>query len=275
MLAKLNIFSETLKFPTDLYVMVPTPVSDDYINGRETNYLKPDVKFQLLYLLHGAYGNHSDWLRYTNIERYAREHKLVVVMPDASNSFYQNMYYGSAYLSYLTDELPRVMQQMFPVSLKRENTFVAGLSMGGYGAVRSAFERPDLFGYCASLSGALDIVSLINETAGDRYGNGITDVFKWNNIFEHPDQVAGSDADLLFLIKKRMQEGKMLPAVCQMIGREDFLYRQNRAMKEKMEAMGVELHYREYEGTHDWEFWDHHIQDVLRWLPLTNNPVME
>ena len=123
---------------------LPTPNGDLYQRLRQAG--TPMV------FLHGAYGDYSDWARLTGIERYAQAHKIAVVMPSADNSFYQDMYRGGKYLTYFTRELPDYIARLFPVSTKREDTFVAGLSMGGYGAVRVAFEMPERFGAAASLS---------------------------------------------------------------------------------------------------------------------------
>ena len=154
---QVNFFSPTLRFGTDVNVVIPTPNSDELMNHKDTSYFHTGAKYQVLYLLHGAYGDYSDWMRLTSIEKYAQNHKIAVVMPSASNSFYQDMYRGSQYLTYLTEELPEFIESLFPVSRKRENTFVAGLSMGGYGAWRLALQKPEQYACAASLSGAVDI----------------------------------------------------------------------------------------------------------------------
>jgi len=110
---------------------------------------------KVLYLLHGLSDDASAWPRYTNIEILAREHGLVVVMPSAGRSFYADMANGQAYFSYITEELPAWLAAIFRISSARENTYIAGLSMGGYGAFKAAFLRPDLYTAACSLSGVL------------------------------------------------------------------------------------------------------------------------
>ncbi|HNW86117.1 MAG TPA: alpha/beta hydrolase family protein [Candidatus Limiplasma sp.] len=266
-----NFFSSTLCFNTDIHVFIPTPNSDELLNRKKSDYLQHGVKFQVLYLLHGAYGDATDWMRLTSIEKYAQEHKLAVVMPSASNSFYQNMYCGSDYLTYLTDELPAVVQALFPVSRKRENTFVAGLSMGGYGAVKLAMERPRQYAACASLSGAIDLEAVMEQT---KHGN-LAAPFRWDALFERPDNVPGSDADLFALIRKRLAQGEMLPRVFQSCGTEDFIYAANVSARDKLKALGVDITYEEHPGIHDWDYWDTHIQRALNWMRLANEPVTE
>lgn len=267
---QMNFFSPTLCFNTDINVFIPTPNSDELLNLKRSDYLHEGSRFQVLYLLHGAYGDYTDWMRLTSIEKYAQEHKLAVVMPSASNSFYQNMRYGSDYLTYLTEELPKVVQSIFPVSRKRENTFVAGLSMGGYGAVKLAMEKPEQYAACASLSGAIDLSAVMEAARG-----GLNTPFRWDELFENPDAVGGSDADLFALIEKRLAQGTVLPRIFQSCGTEDFIYPANVSARRKLEALGVDLTYEEHPGIHDWNYWDTHIQRALDWMDLNGDAVRE
>lgn len=266
-----NFFSPVLNHNTDINVFVPTPNSDEILNHKAADYFEEGDKFQTLYLLHGAYGDYSDWYRLTSIEKYAQAHKLAVVMPSVSNSFYQDMYRGSAYLTYMLEELPAFVKSIFPVSEKREDTFVAGLSMGGYGAVKLAFEKPEQYGACASLSGAVDIVKCMEMTENKT----VEGPFLWSAIFERPGELEGSDADLFALAKKRISEGRKLPKLYQTVGTEDFIYEANLSAKAKWEEMGTDFTFEEYPGIHDWDFWDAYIQRVLEWLPLKNDSVKE
>ena len=264
-----NFFSPVLNFNTDINVFIPTPNSDEILNNEKSDYFKDGYKFQVLYLLHGAYGDYSDWTRLTSIEKYAQNHKIAVVTPSVSNSFYQDMHRGTAYLTYLLDELPAFVKSIFPISEKREDTFVAGLSMGGYGAVKLAFERPEQFAACASLSGAIDILAVMNQIE-----EGLMEgPFRWSHIFEDVNKVQGSDADLFALAKKRIDENRKLPKVFQTVGTGDFIYQANLSAKAKLEELGVGLTYEEYPGIHDWDFWDRYIQRVLDWFELKNDSV--
>lgn len=268
---QVNFFSTVLCFNTDINVFIPTPNSDEILNHKKSDYLYDGAKFQVLYLLHGAYGDYMDWMRLTSIEKYAQNHKLAVVMPSASNSFYQDMYCGSAYLTYLMEELPKFVESIFPISKKRENTFVAGLSMGGYGALRLALEKPEKYAACASLSGAIDLGGLM-----EKFRDGsIEGPFRWDVLFEHPEQFEGSAADLFAIIAKRKAENRPLPAIFQSCGTEDFIYPLNVRARDRLKAMGVDLTWEEHPGIHDWDYWDTHIRRVLDWLPLAENSVKE
>ena len=102
-------------------------------------------EYKVLYLLHGLSDDHTMWMRRTSIERYTSDLDVVVVMPNADRSFYTDMKHGLKYWTFISEELPGIVKQLFPVSPRREDTFVAGFSMGGYGALKLALNRPDLF----------------------------------------------------------------------------------------------------------------------------------
>lgn len=268
---QVNFFSPTLGFNTDVNVFIPTPNTDEVLNNKNSDYFFDGAKFQVMYLLHGAYGDFTDWMRLTSIEKYATQHKLAVVTPSASNSFYQDMFYGSSYLTYLTEELPEFIEKMFPVSKKRENTFVAGLSMGGYGAVKLALTKPEKFAACASLSGAIDICSIAE---GIKTGD-LSGPFKWFDIFEKPEEIEGSDADLFALIAKLQKADVEIPKIFQTVGTEDFIYPSNVTAKARLEELGVDFTYEEHPGIHDWDYWDTHIQRVLDWFSLADDSIKE
>ncbi len=264
---KTHFFSTALCFGTDINVFIPTPDADELLTGKKNDYFVPGVKYQVLYLLHGAYGDYTDWLHLTSIERYAQDHKIAVIMPSAANSFYQDMNYGSDYLTYICEELPKFCEANFPISPRREDTFVAGLSMGGYGALKVALERPDKFSCAVSLSGAIDLENVIGGLAG-MPGSP----FVPQDIFGDKE-IAGSDADIFALIRKLQAEGKELPRVYMAIGTEDFLYEANQSARQKFAALGVDVTYEEGPGIHNWVFWDAYIQHALNWLPLKNAPL--
>lgn len=262
-----NFFSQTLYLNTNLNVIIPTFNSDELLNKKMFDYLRPGAKYQTLYLLHGAYGDYSDWMRLTGIERYAQEKKVAIIMPSGANSFYQNMAHGERYLDYMSKELPKFVTTMFPLSDKREDTFVAGLSMGGYGAFKLALTNPERFSCAASLSGALDIEAVLRGPISEH------NTFSVNNILDLSTKISESDSDLFTLAKKRRDEEVDLPRFFQSIGTEDFLYNINTAAKKKFELLGLDLTFEEHPGIHDWDYWDTHIQRVLDWLPLKNELV--
>ncbi len=265
-----NFFSKALSMNTDVGVIIPTPNSDELMNEKDSSYFAPGRKYQALYLLHGTYGDYSDWMRLTSIEKYAQNHKIMVIMPSAANSRYQDMYIGPNYFTYVTEELPAYIRTLFPVSGKREDTFVAGLSMGGYGAFALGIRRPDLYAACASLSGNLNAVPMIKPFVE---ADDITTPWPWKAILPPPYTLEGSELDIVSVLKKHLEEKTDLPRFFLTFGTEDNGYEKNLAAKKLMEEMGMAFTYEEHPGIHDWDYWDVHIQRALDWMELQNDTV--
>jgi len=214
----------------------------------------------MLYLLHGLSDDHTIWSRRTSIERYAQDYNLTIVMPDAYKSFYCDMMHGSGYWNFFTEELPSLVHRWFNVSREREKTFVAGLSMGGYGAMMLALAHPDRYAAAASLSGALDIAAHMHDEWGD------SKLGTFEAIFGNLEKVRSSTNDLVAQLRKLAHVPETDFYVC--VGTEDFLYQDSVAFCEAASEVGLHLVYEESAGEHEWGFWDTHIQRVLEWLPL-------
>lgn len=252
-LMQCNFFSESLGVCSSMNVIIPESTGAGQI-GIGGSVARPS--WPVLYLLHGLSDDHSIWLRRTSIERYVADMGLAVVMPAVNRSFYADMKYGGKYFTFISEELPRIVQSFFHISDRREDTFVAGLSMGGYGAFKLALRCPERYAAAASLSGALDLAS-----RGDAWTDDYVAIFGERSV-------AGTDDDLFALSKKIVSSGKPRPALFQCCGSEDFLYQDNRRWREYLAEIGYEATYKEYPGEHNWGFWDEHISEVLRWLPL-------
>lgn len=220
-----------------------------------------DGTYPVLYLLHGMSDDHSIWLRRTSIERYVSSIGIAVVMPNADLSFYTDMKVGGKYWTYISEELPAICRGFFPrISTKREDTFAAGLSMGGYGAMKLGLRCPERFGAVASLSGCLDIVSVAERR------NIASDLY-WQSIFGSKDELRGSENDL-FALANKISKHNCRPSLFVCCGTEDFLYEDNQNAVAYMRSLGLDLTYRESSGGHTWEFWDHWIGEILAWLPI-------
>ncbi len=220
--------------------------------------------FRVLYLLHGYSDDQTAWQRWSSIERYAEGLNLAVVMPAAQNSFYTDMAHGGKFFTYLTEEAPRVVQDLFPLSGKREDTFIAGLSMGGYGAFKLALSRPDLYSAAASLSGAVDICE-VTKAHDDPENTAWLETMR--NDFGDLEKLEGSEHDLFALAQKVSQSAKK-PRLFQYCGTEDILYKDNVRLRDFLRPLGFDYTYEETPGDHSWEYWDRIIQNVLRWLKL-------
>jgi S-formylglutathione hydrolase FrmB len=246
-----HCFSETLAMSVSFYVLLPEgPVRRPY---------------PTLYLLHGLSDDHTIWLRRTSIERYAAARNLAVVMPAVARSFYQDMASGPRYWTFLSDELPTLCRQWFPLSEDREDNFAAGLSMGGYGALRLALSQPNRFAAAASLSGALDLSRRLREAG--REGSRVSRA-EWEGIFGCELASEGTDADLFALARKIAESKGPKPKLFVCCGTEDPLLEESRAFRKHLDAVNLPNIYKESRGQHEWSYWDSQIQRVLDWLPL-------
>lgn len=263
-LMHVNFFSRTLFENTDLYVVIPTYDPSDLSQGRTSGRRADGRKLPVLYLLHGIYGDASDWVRNTGIERYAQEADIAVVMPGARNSFYTDMSHGSRYYTYICQEVPQFAEELFPISSRREDKYIAGLSMGGYGAFKIAFANPDQFSKAASLSGALAIEPLYQMAVQQNMFPG--DV---KDVWESAEQIHHTENDVLYSFSQLKEKNVPAPKLFQACGTEDPLYQMNVGVRDALKAAGADLTWQEGPGAHEWDFWDQHIREVIKWLKET------
>ncbi|MGZ0655406.1 alpha/beta hydrolase [Coraliomargarita sp. W4R53] len=216
----------------------------------------------VLWLLHGRSDDHTAWMRQSSIERYAEERGLAVVMPAAGLSYYQNIHNGLRYADYIDHELPQVMRSFFPLSQARADNFIAGLSMGGYGAMRSALLYPERYAAAASLSGALDAAAFAGAKEAER--------IEWmRQVFgEKFHQLRGTQNDLLAQLQRAKDAAVDLPCLFACCGGDDFILEHSRAFEQQCRQSEIPLKYIENEGDHNWAYWDRMIREVLNWLPI-------
>lgn len=250
---RVDFFAETLGLSTSMTVLLPQ-TTQGQIGASSTRQPATPV----LYLLHGLTDDDTIWTRHTSIERYAAERGLAVVMPQVHHSFYADEANGFPFWTFLSEELPSLVHSFFRLSPDRADTFVAGLSMGGYGAMKWALRQPERFAAAASLSGAL-AVSHPSERAEPDFARLMQRVFG-----DGPTD--GTSDDVIHLL--RSADPSALPDLYVACGTEDFLYPANAWFVETAESVGVPLTVRFGPGDHDWSYWDRQIQDVLAWLPL-------
>lgn len=249
-----HFFSEVLKLSTSMTVLLPQYTESQVGMSSRQVAERPPV----LYLLHGMSDDDTIWLRRTSIERYAADLGLAVIMPQVHRSNYTDMVFGGAYWTFLTKELPVLAHSFFNLSERREHNFVAGLSMGGYGAFKWALQEPERFAAAASLSGALDKRHLPDNP--DRRPD-------YERAFG-TKKVAETDDDVFWLLNRCNHLTGNKPQLYQCCGTEDFLYGENQLFRQAAKTTTFDYTYEEEPGTHEWSYWDKKIQDVLKWLPL-------
>lgn len=213
---------------------------------------------KVLYLLHGYSDDHSIWMRRTSVERYAAKHNLAVIMPAVNHSYYNNEVYGERYWDYVSDELPKTMHTFFRLSSQPEDTFVAGLSMGGYGAMKLALTYPERFGAAASFSGAVNFPDPANRT--------LEKLQRMDMIFGDHTKAKGSDADLFYLLQKNAG-ARSKPRLYVSCGEKDFLYPAHLEFIPALEKYGWNVtRFDKPDTTHSWAFWDEEIAKFIPWM---------
>jgi putative tributyrin esterase len=250
-----NIYSSVLGM--EVLVNVVLPQQTEKKIGKGSKKIAKDVP--VLYLLHGMQGNHSVWARRTSIERYASDLGMAVIMPSTDLGWYTDTAYDMAYWTFISEELPEICHELFPqLTKRREKTFAAGLSMGGYGAMKLGLRKPEKFAAVASLSGALAMAESMDNLLE------IRPKAYWEGIFGPLDSLKGSDNDLIHLIQQI--DAKKAPRFFVACGTEDALDPANTYAVQQMEKHQLDVTFEQGPGGHDWVFWDHWIQRVLEWL---------
>lgn len=243
-----NLISYVLQRTVDITVVVPSATIPESMAMGET---KPThvitEKYPVLYLLHGYGNNHATWCGYTNIELYAEEHRMAVVMLSGENKFYRDVPGGDKYFDFISQELPEFVTNYFPISAEPEHTYIAGLSMGGYGALLHGLTYPERFAAIGSFSGAVMPATNPDGTAAD------------------------SSLDITCLARSVMADGGKLPPMYIACGEKDFLFEANEAFKDMLMENKQDVTWATLpEFGHEWRFWDIQVEQFLKWIPRTD-----
>lgn len=255
-----NFFSNALARQVSIKAIIP--FDGPVFPGRPAKENKP---FKTIYLLHGLFGDYTDWLVKSRVALFAEKYNLAVIMPSGDNGFYVDHessvnYYGE----YIGKELVEETRKLFHLSDKRDDTFIAGLSMGGYGALRNGLKYYHNFSAIAALSSALIIDAAINSTEENPFVFGRTSYYE--AVFGNVVDLKGSDKDVEALVQKIKHEKGTIPAIYLACGTEDSLIENNRKLRDFLTAENVEHTYVESAGIHDWKFWDEYIEKAMEWL---------
>ncbi len=248
-----NVISYTLHRTVDLTVIIPTPTIPESfgMTGTQAPSHKPAAKYPVLYLLHGYGNNQAQWTGYTNAELYAEERQIAVVMFSGENKFYVNQENGDNYFDFISRELPEFICNMFPVSERREDTFIAGLSMGGFGATVHALTHPEHYAAIGSFSAAY-------------HANP-------NGIIGGGEFILKPEHDVYQLADKLVKEHRAFPKMYICCGEKDFIYDIDKKFADAMKEMGQEVTWVSSPGySHEWRYWDKAIEEFLDWLPRTD-----
>lgn len=280
MLVKFNYLSQALMKQTNVTMILPSWETLDAVKGKAESYV-PGTKFQTLYLYHGGTGDDSDYVNFSNIVRYANDHKMAVVMPCGYNSGYTNdgpdkIPWQARYWDFIFEELPKVCAAMFPISTRAEDTFVAGLSMGAIATAKWAAYGAERINTAIMMSGGgmdMDkIMAVVNQ-----YSNGTTDFeINFDELEAKGIKLIDPESDIYVQARKNAEEGKKLPKVIMTCGGDDFIRSFVHISRDLFKGCGYDVTYEEVPGyTHEWDFWDLSLRKAFNeWLPIRHDVIL-
>lgn len=262
--ATVNFCSRFLNRTVPFHIILPT---DKRVFPDTREYDKKPLK--TLYLLHGIIGNYADWINGTRLLEMANARNLCVVMPSGDNKFYcDSENSGDFYGRFIGEELVEFTRDTFNLSHKREDTYIGGLSMGGYGAIVNGLRNPGIFSRIIALSSALIkdfILESVDEPGRDFFTRTQYEtMFGLKNIQDFEGSVNDYDA-LAEGLSKTEPDRPLFYMAC---GTEDSLFTVNNAYKDKLTSLGYQVTWEAGSGVHNWNFWDTYIEKALDWLPL-------
>lgn len=248
-----DVKCRSLQRRTSISVILPAD-NIHFLQDAEEIVPKP---YRTLYLLHGLYGSDDIFLANTSIQKFAEDHGIAVVIPCGENSFYVDNAKAHAYYGeYVGRELLDITRNIFPLSDKREDTFIAGFSMGGYGAIRNGLKYFDNFSKIGMISAALITDDIVNYTSDD---NVLRSRQFYESVFGNLDELEGSDMDPKHLIENTDD----IPDIFMACGADDFLIEKNEDFYEFLKSRNVSAEFIRAEGEHTWEFCDKFIKEFI------------
>lgn len=263
----IEFYSECMKRCVDFKAILPNDAPGTQ-GAADENPLKT------LYLLHGYGNRNSEWVWNSNIVELADKYRLCVVLPSGENSFYlDGEATGRQYGTFIGEELPRYVQRTLGVSAKREDNFLGGLSMGGFGAIHTALQFPEQFGRLFALSSALIAPEVMKMKEGG--GNGVANEAYYRLQFGKPELLEHGESNPEELVRRILQQKGLMPEMYLACGTEDFLIRENRRFSGFLKEQGVEHRYLESPGEHNFAFWNAYLEPAIQWLLAPNEEECE
>ena len=265
-LLQISYLSDVLQRTVPMRVVTPADkvVGDEYYNA-------PGHPYKLMILMHGYHGSYVDWTNATRIQKWAETRNFIVAMPSGDNAFYidydiRDEHFGE----FLGKELYEVMSRMFTISPKREDHFICGLSMGGYGALINGLKYHEAFGYIGALSSG---VETFEHTPAEKEELELHDLLKMH-LRDKVEENRETERNPRWLAQKLMDahvadpDHNHLPKIYMTCGLQDELLISNQRLAAGLSKMGYDVTYVEHPGEHAWTYWDPELQDILNWLPL-------
>ncbi len=266
MILRGSVYSQVLEMDTGLTVVAPARVGVEA--GSEDAAVQPP--YRSCYLLHGLCGNSGNFLDYTLLSLYAKEHPAYYIMPEVSRSFYADMRRGQRFFTYVTEELPDLCRRLFNISHRAEDTAVMGCSMGGYGALKCALRRPDQYGFAAAFSPAAlflgeALPALRTAEGGEKMREEFGEQIYTDLRAVFGDSLEMTPDDDVCALAAKVAGFPQKPRLCLFVGENDFLLEENRRFRNFMADVNLDFTYAEAPGRHDWFFFDAALAKALAW----------
>jgi putative tributyrin esterase len=237
-LIQLQVYSESLDFQVPLSVIYP------YENNKIES-------IKTMILLHGYSGGHQDFIRYTKIEKMALEKNIAIVMPGINNSFYTDMKNGPNYFKYLTKDIPKIISSIFNLKTNKENLMIAGVSMGGYGALKAAFTYPDNYFAVLSLSSIVYIENAFDQLKSLNQQQALRAAFNTKEEIEDKDKL------------NKLANSANNIKIYMTCGFDDFLFEDNKKFSNFLKEQKIDHEFIANEGNHNWDYWDYNLRYLI------------
>lgn len=256
-----DFFSDCLRRCVTFRIILPNDVPEVWKEGN----LHFQRSMKTLVLLHGYSGSCSDWINSSQITDLANKYNLAVICPAGENSFYlDGKETGRKYATYVGEELIQYARKTFGLSEKAEDTFIGGLSMGGFGAIHTGLQFNHTFSRVFALSSALITHNVEEMTPG--FDDGIANYDYYKLMFGEPSELSSSANNPEELVRRLLKAGDRIPGIYMACGTEDFLLKENHIFRDFLLEHGVELSYHESAGTHDFVFWNQYLEPAVVWM---------
>ena len=235
--------SETLGMRTGLNIITPAHI----------NY-EDERPYKVVYLLHGLSDSHTCWSDNTQLPLFSNEYGVMFIIPEVQRSFYTDMAFGPNYYTYITEELPKICKRLFGILDARDNTYIMGLSMGGYGALKASLDRPWQYGGCAAFSAACDLRDAARPGA----------LMSESEI----QAICGMEMEIkpemdVFSLAEKCSQSEVKPRIYMSCGTEDFIYQMSVKFRDFMQNLNYDYTYEEWPGEHNWYFWNESLHRAL------------
>ena len=288
-ICKFNYRSQACGLWLDIIVTIPTSHFSYYDMSKEVRHndrvtpgeqipytYRPGMKFQTIYMIHGGGDDATLPYRYTSIERYADANNVMLVTPNIPNSFGVNTNYGVDYQTFLSEELPVVIQSLFPSAPGRENNFIAGFAMGGNVALGTALMHPELYAAAVDVSGGIGL-TVNTEQFAKELDSQFTGRFPLvGATFGKGSELPGSKHDMRKFALENIEKGVDLPKFYLVCGSEEGnIGKRVENDAKTLKDMGYDVEFTCYEGyNHFYPLWDMYFEKMMNEiLPLKRGPL--